>query len=661
VSAVIAGVALIMLSVIPLYDGLRSPITGLAGSATAEMASAAAGMTWAGALFACAVGLCTARLLQPARTRAVITNVALRLRAVTTVAWASSCALAAFALAVITERIVFHNEPVLLDAMVQLKHAQYLAAGMSHAPADTIGFFRMQQTAPVAGGWVSQYPPLHVGLLALGELIHAPWLIGPVMLGCAVYFTSRAVDLMSGCSAAPRLGIAAAACSPFMLAHAATYMSHTTAAACVGMALYAYVRGTRATTPATAWLIASGLAIGAAFATRPLTGVTLGLALSFVAFTNRHAAVRVVALLFAGAVPFIAAVAFYNQTYFGSFTRFGYDVALGPHAGLGFGTDPWGNHFGLIQALQYTSAELAVLSLQLFETPIPLVALVGLFLATHRRLPDSTRLVAVVALAPLLTHLAYWHHGIFMGPRMLNDYGVVWAVLASTAIAGLYRAIPEHTASLATYSPQTFFAGAMATAFFGALILAPQRMRSYAVPASQAYALAATTKRGGVVFVHGGWGERQSMQLAARGWQLDDVESAIRQNSSCAVQRVIDGEASRSSLDLAPRATDLPRRVEFPAGNPIRVGANETPTPSCLAQIAADTAGIIDPSSLLWRGALQATHSSGPLFARDLGPRINAALAQSDPDARVMLRAADGAPRLVPYAQGMRDLWKAAQ
>jgi hypothetical protein len=357
-----------------------------------------------------------------------------------------------------------------------------------------------------------------------------------------------------------------------------------------------------------------------------------------------------------GAAPFLIGVAVYNRHYFGSFTTFGYDIALGPNAGLGFGVDPWGNTYGLKQALQYTSAEMASLSLQLFETPIPLVALIGVFLLVRGPRTAGEKTIAVIALAPLVAHLFYWHHGLFMGPRMLNEYGIVWSALAIIAVARLYTAAPARTPVLHGYSPQTFLVGSIATAFFGALILAPQRLRAYAVPASPAYAVAVTAKRGGVVFIHGGWGEREAMQLAAHGWRLDDVESAVRQNSSCAVQRVIDGHASRASLDLVPRATDLPRRAEFPPGNPIRIAPNETLTASCARQIRADSAGIIDPSSLLWRGGTDI-----PVFARDLGPEINSTLARTDPDARVLLRGAAGNPVLVPYAAAMRTLWNVSR
>lgn len=653
----VAGLALLLPAVAPLYIWLREPVTGLAGSATADMAAAATGMTWGGMMFAAAVGLIAARLLDPARTDAFIARTGAALMRTGGRTFALCVAVAGFVAALVVERVIFHGQPVLIDAITQLTHARYLASGHAVAPADTLGFFRLQQSAPVAGGWISQYPPLHIALLALGSMIRAPWIIGPVMLACALFFTARAADRLMPGRAAPRAGLILAAVSPFMLAHAATFMSHTTAAACIALALYCVSRS---------WNAGSGFAIGAAFATRPLTGLTVGAVITAALLLRSQVPVRArlasVAALAIGALPLIAATAIYNAHYFGSPVRFGYDVALGPSAGLGFGLDPWGNTYGLKQALAYTSAELASLSLQLFEMPLPLIAIAGVYLVLQRSLAWGESLLFAVAMAPLVTHLAYWHHGLFMGPRMLNDYGIAWSIACIVALAGILRSVPARvTGTLADYSPRSFIAGAYAAGFVGVILLVPTRLGSYAAPPSRAFDAAKSAGAGTLVFVHGGWGDRASMQLAARGWRLDEVEAALRQNSTCAVQRVIDGTLARTALDLRPRATGLPERVEFPAGNGLRVVQGEPWTASCARQVGADSAGVIDPAPLLARGSLPALAATrAPLFARDLGPALNRHLlaAHTGTNAQLMIRDADGKPVLIPYEAGIRRIWK---
>jgi hypothetical protein len=622
------------------------------------MAASAAGMTWGGAIAAAAVALIAARAVDPARTDALVTRGRDALMRSNGRSFALVAALAAFAAALAVERFVFNMQPVLIDTVTQLEHARYLAGGRAAAPVDSLGFFRLQQSAPVEGGWISQYPPLHVALLALGFLVGAPWIIGPSMLACALFFTARALDRLIPDSAAPRAGLLLVAVSPFMLAHAATYMSHTTSAACIALALYCVSRF---------WIVGAGFAIGAAFATRPLTGITVGLVVAIALLLRSNVGLRERAMsiprLALGAAPLIFATCLYNAHYFGSPFRFGYNVALGPAAGLGFGIDPWGNSYGMKQALGYTAAELSSLSLQLFEMPLPLIAMTGIFLCMKRVLSWGEGLVVAVAIAPVVTHLAYWHHGLFMGPRMLNDYGILWSIICVIALAGILRAVPHRISGpLAGYSPRSFIAGAYAAALAGAAVLIPARLGSYTTPPSRAFAAASSAAPGMLVFVHGGWAERASMQLAARGWRLDEVEAALRQNSTCSVQRVIDGTLPRTALDLQPRATGLPPRIEYPAGNGIRVVQGEEWTASCAQQVRADSAGVIDPSPLIARGSLPSlAPGAAPMFARDLGPVLNRTLLVAHRDARLMVRNEEGQPVLMPYDSGIRRIWKTAE
>ena len=55
-----------------------------------------------------------------------------------------------------------------------------------------------------------------------------------------------------------------------------------------------------------------------------------------------------------GGAPFALALAAYNRALFGAPSRFGYEAAFGPAHGLGFHRDPWGNLYGLREAVAYT-------------------------------------------------------------------------------------------------------------------------------------------------------------------------------------------------------------------------------------------------------------------------------------------------------------------
>ena len=69
---------------------------------------------------------------------------------------------------------------------------------------------------------------------------------------------------------------------------------------------------------------------------------------------------------------------------------------------------------------------------------------------------------------------------------------------------------------------------------------------------------------------------------------------------------------------------------------------------------------IIDISPLSWQGDLPGLNGNGAMIVRDLGPRENAKLIARYPDRVPMMlvrRQKEGAPVLVPYADGLRLLW----
>src|SRR5690606_2794517 len=252
-------------------------------------------------------------------------------------------------------------------------------------------FWHIQNTVLTPNGWVSHYPPGHVVLLALGFRLGAVWLVGPVMQGMTVLFTCLAAErLLRENRVTARLATLFVALSPFMIGLAGTYMNHVTAAAFSALAVYAALR---ARDDGWSWSLLAGAAAGAVFATRPPAGVVVGAVIAFGVWLTGSAArplgwrgvARRVAGALAGGAPFLAAIARADDHLFGSQCRFGYDAALGPAMRLGFHRDPWGNLYGPVEALAYTSSDLVALSLNLLEAPIPIVALAGVYLLCVRR------------------------------------------------------------------------------------------------------------------------------------------------------------------------------------------------------------------------------------------------------------------------------------
>lgn len=660
----IAGALLLSLATLPLY-ALLGPETGLAGAATRQLAQAYASLAFAGVLMLVIPGIITARLGVPARLLARAEAALLRPAPVVFAALVALCAGTAAAL---FSLLVLERQPNLVDAMAQLQHARYFAAGQLAAPAGEWGaFWHIQQSLVTAAGWVSQYPPGHVALLALGFRLGAVWLVGPVLLAAAVFITALLAErLLAHERTLARVAALLTALSPFLIAHAGAYMSHTAAAAFGAFVIYAALRA-----PASLWwAVAGGVALGALFATRPLSAVSIGAAaavtlwLHLPARSPRVCAGRLAAAA-AGALPLVVLVALYNARFFGSPFTFGYTAAQGPAGALGFGIDPWGNRYGITEAIAYTAAELNALNSALLESPLPLVAVIGLYLLLVTRLDRVLGTLLAWAAAPLLVHLAYWHHGIFMGPRMLNETAPAWILLAVLAAARLPRQLPVQLRALPAYSPRAFLQGMILVAFIaGPLVFGPLRLAAYrGGTAGQA---GADAQDGALVFVHGGWTARLAMSLAASGMRLDSVETALRQNSTCAVQHYVAARAAGSpaTLDFAPRAVDLPPQLLLSPGNTARVWPGERWSAACAREAAADRNGVIDVSPLLWRGDLPGLARGRAMYVRDLGPGANEQLLRTLPQRTpyvLMTPTPAASPVLVSYDAGMAALWSDAQ
>lgn len=652
--------ALAVLSVLPLWRILPQRSTGLAGLATAELAASYTSLVWSGVLLALIPAVIAAVVFDSDGLEAGLTHIVSPLARPGALSFAFASAILATVIAGWVAIAMMYGKPTLIDGFAQLTQARYFANGDLAGP-DVNAAWHIQQTIATNAGWVSQYPPGYSALLAAGFAAGGVALVGPAMFGVAILFTSLIAHEVFENVLLARVAALLAAVSSFMIGLSGAYMSHVPAAAFVCAAIWFVLR---ARDGSMAWSAAAGAAIGAAFAIRPLTGVVIGMvALAF--GLTRPLAVRTkvtgAAAAIGAALPFMLAVATYNARFFGSPTTFGYLVSLGPGGGLGFGTDPWGNTYGWAEAFAYTSAELIALSVHLLETPIPLIALIGLYFALPS--PSPSRLVFWACAALVTANLFYWHHGIFMGPRMLADTGPLWVLLAVLAVHGLIIRIRHDWLIADKYSVRVFaLGGLVASLIFGLVYLTPSRLYSYRVPAEvRPLVRAPVAQRPELVFVHGGWSSRVAMRLAASGMRLDSVETAMRQNSTCKVHHYslafARGE-NAGGLEFIPRADRTIRAVEISPGNRIRVTPSEAMDAGCAREIAADTAGVLDATPYIWQGDLPGISNGRSMFVRDMGPEENVVVLAKfhDREPRVALMTAHGIS-IVGYETGMKTRW----
>ncbi|MDE2878484.1 hypothetical protein [Candidatus Palauibacter soopunensis] len=528
--------------------------------------------------------------------------------------------------------LVFDGRAIFNDANVQLVQARYFAGGkLSGPPLAMPEFWTIQFMVQTAAGWVSQYPPAHALWLAAGIKLGGPWIAVAATMGVLGVFSVLSFErLLPDRIAAARLGALLAVTSPMLLALAGTYMNHATVAAFAALALWLSLR---AETGRAVWALAAGGAMGVMVATRPISGLLIGAAVTAGVWLtaprqepglHRPWLLRRFAWWALGGLPFAVGFGWFNARFFGSPLTLGYTAAAGPSHGLGFHVDPWGRVYGFTQALGYTSTELISLGRELLGTVLPVAALIGLYLLVARRLERGERILTAWALLPVLASALYWHHDLIVGPRMLGEAVPAWSALLVLATIGLARAARRDWLSDAVAVLVLIAIGyGLAVGGWGRVV----RLTGRVVPVPEV-----TEPGPSLVFVHESWQDRIGARLAARPMRLDSVRALINQFDPCRLEGALVG---------AQRPEEVVDR--------------------CQREIGSDRLGRLGLTDYLWRGDLPGLGGAGVLWTRDLGPEANARLIEAYPDRTPLLAMPDGEGRgdglVVPYRMGVDALW----
>jgi hypothetical protein len=552
------------------------------------------------------------------------------------------------ALTLVVVFTVFEQRTILNDASVQLLQARYFAAGRLAGPVMTLPeFWSIQFMVQTAAGWVAQYPPGHALLLAAGYVVGAPWVAMAAAVGVTGSMLVLSFDrLLPDRRAIGRLAALLTVVSPFLVGLAAGYMSHATLAAAAAVALYL---GLRAESGRLGWAVGAGAAVGLMVTIRPVSGLLLGLLLTatlwicqtdtpFADPARRSALIRRFGAWVAGGLPFAIGFGLFNTKFFGGPFTLGYVAASGPNHGLGFHEDPWGRMYTPMAAVGHSSSELLSLSRELLGTPVPLVALIGVFLLTAPRLSRGERVLVAWALLPLAASALYWHHDLVFGPRMLGEAAPAWTALAILAVVGLVRHARggvEGAKSWRGWAGDAVAITALIALGFGAAVGAPERLgvRHAALGAYPEV----REEQPSIVFLHEPWGDRLGGRLAGRGMRLDSVRALLTGYHPCQI------EAGLSSIPQSEAASVCQREQISDA-----------------AALVGER-GSLGITSLLWLDDLPGLPAEGVLWVRDLGPERNAAVLAEHPD-RVPLfllpATRVGNWDVVPYQLGAGTLWR---
>lgn len=651
----LAGATLLVLAFAPLHRLLRPEAAGPAGAATREAAETAWILGLSGGVIVLTFAWLLARMV-PSRSPGTdpVERLAERMVRPSAPGFAAATGLLVAGLCTLIALVVHGGRPTSVDEMAQLLHAAALADGRLTVPLEGApAAWVIQNGVVTEGGWASIYPPGHTLLLALGLWAGASWAVGPLLTGLGAACFTWSADRLLG----PRTGRLAGlllAVSPFWLLLGASHSSHAAAAAALSLVLLC---GLRAESGSLAWALATGVAVGMAVTARPWTGLLCSTAILTTQWWRGASTIapRLAGTLLGG-LPFAALFLAWNQALFGSPLRLGYTVAFGPAHGLGLRTDPWGNEYGVVEAVGYLSADLLQLGIRLLESPLPALAVVGGALL-FGPLGRGAGVFGAWAAAGVAAALAYWHHGTQFGPRMLYETVPGWvALFAASAALLLRRGTASTLGRLLRWTVLVTVAGGVA--------LAPTALRSASGHGVSA-PLPDPTGDSALVFVHGSWASRISARLVAAGMRRDSIETALRRNDVCAVDRYARWRrddppgipAPPLSLEPRPGTPSGLRARELSPGNLVRVDPALAFDTRCLREARSDRFGTLELEEVAWRfpplgGAV--------VMARDMGPAANLAVLDAVPRPAYVLLGVDEGPTLVRYAEGMELLWGGA-
>jgi hypothetical protein len=452
-------------------------------------------------------------------------------------------------------RLVFSARPLVIDEVVQMFQAQLLARGRLWLPTPPHPEFVSQLNLIDAGGRTySHFPIGGPAMLALGQLIHAPWLVNPIAGAVSVLLFHR---LVSRIELRPRVQLAATllfAFAPFTAFMAGSFMNHVPALTWLLLGLVGLTEVTGNDRPALGWAFACGAGFGMAAAIRPLDAAIFaapaGVWICALAIRRR---IPISALVAAGAglaIP-VAGLLASNWATTGAPLRFGYEVMWGHDVGLGFHPSPWGERHTVSDGVELLNLYFLRLEEFLYETPVPsLLPVIGTLLLA-RRLPPFDRYLLLTAGMLTGVYFAYWHDGYYLGPRFM--YPLLPVMVLSTArLPALVR--------------ERFSAGAVRAVLFAygsSAVVAcvagvPVRVSQYSAlfpvmrwNVSRAADLAGA--RNAIVFVRESWGAQLLARMWTLGVQRPDAERIYQHVDACRLEGAItDLEARRERGPVAP-------------------------------------------------------------------------------------------------------------
>jgi hypothetical protein len=511
--------------------------------------------------------------------------------------------IAVLAASMVLSSYVFNHAASTSDELAQLWHARILLHGRWFLPPDPNPEFFALDNVIDAPRWYSQFPVGGPFFLALGSLVHAPWIVDPICAALSaglVYLLARHVfdELLA------RVATLVFACSPMLLLMAGTWMNHVPVLLLSTAALLCLAHWESAESPGRTFLWAGliGACLGAIADIRPYDAVILAVVIGvFQLWTTRRDLARlrsIVSQAVAGAIV-VSPLLYANAVTTGRMFTFGYEVLWGPGHRVGFHIDPYGRAHTAARGLDYLLTYAGELNVYATAWPVPVILLIAFGLVVQRRWSRWDALLLALFGAQLAGYGAYWYRGEFLGPRFLYSVLPAVIILATRSLFSFARRFgqPARRAISGLTVACVLAAWTVPAGVNGLGLVTQARGQRSSFKIDIAGVVRAAGVHNAVVFIRERFGTRLTRRLWAIGVGRAESIGLVATRDACDLL---------SSITVAEDSTSMPpsRKVMLvrstprfrPNANAVRVldatihiSGPEAITPACMRELRADS------------------------------------------------------------------------
>ena len=327
----------------------------------------------------------------------------------------------------------FERMPHVEDEVAYLFQARTFAGGALTVPLPPaaalpgLDYYLFEATGD---RWYAATAPGWPAALALGVAAGVPWLVNPILAALSVLLAHAIASRLADRDQADLVAMMMGA-SPWLLAMAASLMTHTLTLFLMLLAWWLLLRAEGSSQHWVRRLLIAGLAMGWIFATRPLDGVVIG-GISGVWLLARSRSVPRAAVYAAGCLATGGLALLYNahitgyalsqpltvyidRTWGEGANAYGFGDKIGPPGGWGW-LDLWPGH-SLSEAVVNTLTLLSSLEFEMMGWSVGSLALILAFLLWQR--PNRADLAMIVVIVAVIAAMFfYWFaDSYYIGPR----------------------------------------------------------------------------------------------------------------------------------------------------------------------------------------------------------------------------------------------------